>query len=236
MPASRSKSLFFGTKAPNQRNVKLRKLTFRNDKDLPNTIIPILSFDPGGTTGWSLLVLLKEYRKDVCVFDIERKHVLPKDIEDAHLQPYNSLARMDWFHGQIDCKDENAGIYAMLKIVDAWPSAAVVIESFQMAKPKSGVPKDLLSPERLGAVMKYELALRGRKAFMQTPAFAKSTAPDHRLIDQQIYTSKGNLVHARDADRHTILFFRRCMGPDPKNMAFRAQAFPHLFNDLGEML
>jgi hypothetical protein len=41
-----------------------------------------------------------------------------------------------------------------------------------------------------------------------------------------VYDPTGGLIHARDADRHALLFLRKAKAKSQ----FRAQAWPHLFS------
>lgn len=191
----------------------------RGVETLPNDIVPILAFDPGGTTGWSLLVLPKNWGTQ-CIFGWAQDHILRNKVL--------------WHHGQFDClTDEDNAVYCMMKLIDEWPSAAIVVEDFILRQNRQEMSRDLLSPVRITAKLEHELWKRRRKMWLQTPAQAKSLVTDERLKHWGTYTSEGGLQHARDADRHVLLFLRRCMGG--KGTATRNVGWPHLFgmNDQG---
>lgn len=148
--------------------------------------LSIIAVDPGGVTGWSL----------ICLPYNSFEHDLPWILENKLL----------WVHGQIDCKkDLDAGVFWLRKLVDGWPSAAIVFESFfirQMAVD--------LAPIEVISVVRHHLWMRQRKMHMQQPSMAKRLDND-RLKLLGVYTSDGGLQHARDADRHALMVIRRCL-------------------------
>lgn len=174
----------------------------RATKDLSTQTLPIFAVDPGGTTGWSLLVLSR------LAFD------------NGANQEQLLRSKVNWWHGQIDCIDENYGAYQLKKILEKWPSAAVVFEGFNLRQ----LAVDL-SPVRLTAIIQNHLWYKGKEILKQTAAQAKTTATDARLKVWGCYTSEGGLQHARDADRHALLFMRRCMLSKPLSEA----AWPHIY-------
>lgn len=177
------------------------------EKDLPTSSLPIFAVDPGGTTGWSLLVL-PESLNGTSIFKFNQETILAN--------------KLNWWHGQINCYDIDLGIYQLLKIIKKWPSAAVVMESFNIRQ----MAVDL-SPVKISATIRYELWLKNQEMFEQSPGQAKTTATDDRLRTWGAYTSEGGLQHARDADRHAILFMRRCMTKGGNNIQQRA--WPHIY-------
>jgi hypothetical protein len=159
--------------------------------DLPTEILPIIAVDPGGMTGWSLLVL--------------RANVLGKEIFSHPLEMI-LRSKVSWNHGEINClDDENYGVYQLCKLVDEWPSAVVVFEGFFVRQ----IAADL-SPVRITAAVQYHLWTHGRGIIMQQASMAKRIS-NERLKLLGCYTSSGGLQHARDADRHVVMFVRRCM-------------------------
>lgn len=179
----------------------------RRRVDLPEASLPIVAVDPGGTTGWSLIVL--------------RSKAFELPTQDAIL----SSGKINWWHGQIDCSDIDYGTYQLKKILDKWPSAIVVMESFSIRQ----MAVDL-SPVKIAAIVQHHLWNQGRIMLWQNPAQAKTTATDDRLKLWNCYTSEGGLNHARDADRHALLFIRRAMGV--RGLAVRKKAWPHIFGRL----
>lgn len=184
----------------------------------------IFALDPGGTTGWSLM-----------------------NFHPAALVPEEKVGFLEnletWMHGQIDCgtKTGNLGVtldagistdgeffgaHQVLGLLRAWPGAAVVIEGFVLRQ--FDKDKNLLSPERLKAVIGYGLWLNNRTYFVQDPSM-KPMATDERLKSWNLYEREGGMGHARDADRHAIIFARRCLAPGRKGRELREAAWPHLY-------
>ena len=163
----------------------------------------VLAIDPGKTTGWSVMM------------------VHPEALTDPEV---SILQNIDpWIHGEIDCTDENFGIDALDELIECWPGAAIVFESFSLRKFSSD--EDLLSPVRINATLGY---LRWRcavRVFYQSSEMAKRTATDARLQLWGMYESEGGLVHARDADRHGITFLRRAK-TTPR---LRNAAWPYIY-------
>lgn len=170
---------------------------------VPKDILPILAIDPGGVTGWSLLVLNRiEFGQEL--LDTNQEVLLNK--------------RKIWRHGEIDCRtDEFAGVYQLKKLIDEWWFAAVVIESFFIRQRALD-----LSPARITAIIEDHLWQMGKKAHFQQASQAKTTCTDDRLKLWGAYTSEGGLGHARDADRHALLFMRRCIKSSLKELAWPA--------------
>lgn len=127
---------------------------------------------------------------------------------------------MNWWHGQIDCHDENLGCHQLKSIIDRWPSAVIVFEGFSVRQ----LAVDL-SPVSITARIEDHLWNHhaGKEIFKQTAAQAKTTATNDRLKAWGVYTADGGLNHARDADRHALLFIRRCMqGKNSQELRERA--------------
>jgi len=147
----------------------------------------VVAIDPGKTTGWSVMMVHPEALKD------------PEVSILANIDP--------WIHGEIDCTDENFGIEALDELIEYWPGAAVVFESFSLRKFSSD--EELLSPVRINATLGYLRWKCAVRVFYQSSEMAKRTATDTRLQLWGMYESEGGLEHARDADRHGITFLRR---------------------------
>ena len=222
--------------APIWRDLRIAKPGFRKPVELPTNILPILAFDPGGHTGWSLLRLnLKapDFTGDnKCIFT--DPNLTLRDMLT------NRMSRIHWEHGEIDCSEyehsgkENKGVYDCMSLVDTWPSAVVIIEDFILQKLNKG--RDLLSPVRIGSKIEYQLYKQGRTVQWQLPAAAKTTVSDARLKELQLYDSRGGFEHARDADRHVVLFIRRCLGNTQPAKELRHKAWPHIFNERGDLV
>lgn len=159
-------------------------------------ILPLIAFDPGGTTGWSLLVLPREIN-GIDIFSLPFGDILKN--------------RVIWEHGEIDCYEEDLGASAMMQLVQEYPNAGVVVEDFVLRADRFERSRNLLSPVRLTAKLEHYLWRTGRKMLLQQPSLAKTTVTDDRLKIWGCYVP--GMPHARDADRHIITFIRRCYGP-----------------------
>jgi len=162
----------------------------------------LLGLDPGGTTGWCLMVFNRE----------------------AFLDPtVKILDNITMFTlGQIT-GDEHAQVDEIEAMLDVWPGAAVVCEDFILRTLNKN--RDVLSPVRLTFGIQHLLHARGRVAFLQQPAMAKTTATDERLKAWGLY--RPGEEHARDATRHCITFARRVK--DQRGLLLKA--WPNLKDD-----
>lgn len=150
----------------------------------------ILALDPGGTLGWSLLVLSKPLTLNADVFDL---------LDTRHA----------WWHGQLATKgEENAAMQQVCRLIKRCPRASVVSEGFVLRTQVRG--EEPLSPVRQSAVIKHYCWLADRNYFEQDPSF-KATANDAKLRNWRVYNKFGAGQHARDADRHAIMFLRRAV-------------------------
>jgi len=131
------------------------------------------------------------------------------------------------FHTGISTDGEFSGVYDLAKFIHTWPCAAVVVEDFTLNQFRRD--RDLLSPVRITAALGYCLWRSGRDYHVQSPGDAKRICSDERLKEWRMYDPVGSLVHARDADRHALLFLRKCKA----RKDFRAMAFPHLYGERG---
>lgn len=230
--------LTYGVYAPRWRDIKVRFKPARACADLPKDILPILAFDPGGHTGWSLLLLRKEFAPGVSIFNVDTKTVNGIHGNFGIREILSGSSRITWEHGEVDCTEwehsgrENKGAYDCISLVEAWPSAAVIIEDFILRVQRKD--RDLLSPVRIAAKIDYQCWLSGRKPQWQQPAMGKQIT-DARLKDLNVYTAQGGGVHARDADRHIITFIRRCIGNFDSAKQLRREAWPHLFDEAGRI-
>lgn len=220
-----------------KKNLNTRALIGR-DLDLYNPTV--IAFDPGETTGWTIMSVGRDALMD------------PKGIQNA-----SNLLYCDY--GQIDCVSttvdnwgraaqqtanwnshgENNGIRKMIGLVKSFPNAAVVCEDFIPDMKKMDQARHTLSPVRLMAGFSYALEEFNYQIekFFQTPFFiqnrslAKTTMTDDRLKNLGLYDSNGGMKHARDATRHAF-YFLRDMSITQSGSAFRRYtAWPHLFND-----
>ena len=184
----------------------------------------VIAIDPGGTAGWSLI------------------SVHPQSLTEPNADFLDNIFCHQ--HGQVDCgthrgnlhstlhngistDGEFSGIYDLAEFIKAWPVAAVVIEDFTLRTFR--MDRDLLSPVRVTAGVGYAMWLAGRDYHTQSPGDAKRICSDERLKEWKMYDSYGGLQHARDADRHAILFLRKAKS----NSKLRAIAWPHLYGKRG---
>jgi len=209
----------------NVRTVDLAEQTTRRRGYIPKIeltydVVTVIGIDPGGTTGWSLMTMKPE--------------VLGDSKSDL------SARSIDHTHGQVDCGSrrgtiaehgisdgEFAGMWDLAKLCREWPCAAVVIEDFTLRQFRQD--RDLLSPVRITAGLGYTLWLDGRDYFTQSPGDAKNVCSDAMLKQCGMYDSTQGMQHARDADRHALLFLRKAKG----SKAFREKAWPHLYGKDG---
>lgn len=131
--------------------------------------------------------------------------VHPDALSDPEIKILDNIDH--WDHGQYRGSEEGQA-YKILKLVESWPGAVVVIEDFILRKFVKD--RDLLAPVRVTAMVHCLLWKLGISTFRQQPAEAKTTATDERLKLWKLYRSEGGEQHARDADRHAITFLRKC--------------------------
>lgn len=183
--------------------------TFRRD------VLVLIAFDPGQMTGWSLIVLPRK---------LDGKDIFSSNFETLLFN------RHQWDHGQIDCLDEDLGAYKMMKLVERWPGAAVLVEDFILRMDRRERSRNLLSPVRLTAKLEHYLWRCGRKMLLQQPSMAKTTVTDERMKIWNVY--QPGQPHARDADRHILTFIRRCYGP--QGITMRQIAWPYAYGPTKE--
>ncbi len=157
----------------------------------------INSFDPGVTTGWSI-------------------HRIPiKELVSEGFKASIHCESFCWNSGEIyKFRKENQTIADMLKVSRfAWSLAeeengdvfVIILEDFILDTLDSS--RDLLSPVRINAKFDYAMKDSGICIVMQLASEAMWTVTDARLKSWGLY--KAGLQHARDAQRHAILFARK---------------------------
>lgn len=173
----------------------------------------VLAYDPGGTTGWSVLC------------------VKPRDLLNVK-KPINSRLFQHIASGQI-VGSEHAQIDQLTEIIDMWPEAAVLGESFVQRIRNTNLETDpAYSPVRINAVLKWWLATEDRFLFKQSPDMGKSSWTDPMLVKSKMEPGGGyKNRHARDAMRHGLTFIERAR----KQKGLRHAAWPKFYNDKGEM-
>lgn len=184
----------------------------------------IIAVDPGGVSGWSLISIhpeaLTEPKADIFENIFEHKHG-QVDCGSHRGNLGTSL------HDGISTDGEFSGVYDLVEFIKSWPSAAIVIEDFNLRQMR--MDRDLLSPVRITSAIGYAMWLEGRDYHVQSPADAKRVCNDQKLREWRMYDKQGGLQHARDADRHAILFLRKAKA----KKSFRALAWPHLYGEHG---
>lgn len=187
-------------------------------KDLPLTA-SVLAFDPGGWTGWSLM-------------HVHPEALLPEEPEVTILGNIEG-----WEHGEIHCGGkhgcntgpdaEAAGINECISLIRAWPGSAVVLEGFTLQY--FSADPNLLSPVRINsAIDQWLWAHDWRTSHKQQPS-EKPEACDERLKQWGMYDSRGGMGHARDADRHALIFLRSVCKVGMKARRLRETMWPHLY-------
>jgi hypothetical protein len=201
-----------------------RRRGYVTDDEISYDAATVIAIDPGGTTGWTLISVHPE-----CLVADDAK-VLDNIFIHQHGQVDCGSRRGNLgtsLHSGISTDGEFSGVYDLAKFIKSWPVAAIVIEDFTLRQMRKD--RDLLSPVRITAALGYSIWRDGRDYHVQSPADAKRVCTDARLKEWRMYDPTGGLVHARDADRHAILFLRKAK--QSKN--FRALAFPHLYGEGG---
>lgn len=181
-----------------------------------NTWCEVLAYDPGGTTGWAVMC------------------VRPKDLLSS--KPFNRRLLAHYASGQI-VGDEMTQIDQLVELVDHWPRAAVVGESFVQRIRNTGLETDeAYSPVRINATLKWWLATEDRYLYKQSPAMAKDRWTDDRLrqakLDPDPDGPKARDRHARDGVRHAALFLGRAR----EQKGLRHNAWPQFFDKDGSLL
>jgi hypothetical protein len=184
----------------------------------------VIALDPGGTTGWSLISVHPEALTNPHASILENIFVHQHGQVDCGSHRGNLGTSL---HSGISTDGEFSGVYDLVKFIEGWPCAAVVIEDFVLRQMR--MDRELLSPVRITSAIGYQLWRKGRDYHSQSPADAKNVCSDERLKRWGMYDPQGGLQHARDADRHALLFLRKAKGKKD----FRATAWPHLYSSEG---
>ena len=147
-----------------------------------------ISFDPGGTTGWSVFAVYKEA------------------IEDSE---YSILDNVSFWTAGEFIGDERGQADEMIALVEAWPEAHIVIEDFVLRKFTSA--RELLSPVRITARFDQALHISGdaRPMIIQPGVLAMKTVTDARLKRMGLWPPLQGSEHKRDAVRHNITWMKR---------------------------
>lgn len=201
-----------------------RRRGYLDDSEITYDAATVIAIDPGGTTGWSLISVHPESLTAPDASFLDNIFVHQHGQVDCGSHRGNLGTSL---HSGISTDGEFSGVYDLAKFIHQWPCASVVIEDFVLRTQR--MDRDLLSPVRVTSALGYSLWRKGRDYHVQSPADAKRTCSDDRLKQWHMYDSTGGLQHARDADRHAILFLRKAKA----KRAFRAKAWPHLYGERG---
>jgi hypothetical protein len=161
----------------------------------------LVSFDPGGVTGWALM------KVHPFAFTEPVEYKVLDNIEHLELGQFVGSER-----SQVD---------QMIGLIESWPGCAIVCEDFILRTFIQD--RSLLSPVRVNAAFSYAIGPEAR-LFLQQPSMAKSTMTDERLQEIGYYERTVGRQHARDALRHLFTFAMR-IRQDP---ALLGRAFPAL--------
>lgn len=177
------------------------------DDEWPGPHLIVAAFDPGVSTGWSCISYPFTAMKERGVAstlpgcewhhgEIRRDDSRPGSAEHSdsrHVDDILEKGRDIWF----DFVDEERGdIYVQ------------VMERFDLRM--LSMDPSLLAPVRVISVWKDRLRFKETLRFYQTPSDAKKAVNNARLQSWGLY-DKHSGEHARDADRHNVLFARRFM-------------------------
>ena len=191
---------------------KRGKRSRHSTEDINYGFASVISIDPGGTTGWSLM----------CVEPYALSDPDERILRNITLHQHGELPSNDTPDGYNEVTD------ILIDLIMTWPQAAVVIEDFVIRNPNRS--REFLSPVRITEKLDYILWKHDRTWHRQTPADAKTTATDARLREWGLFVAPASkMVHARDADRHGITFLRK-IKDEPKK---QARVWPHLFGEEG---
>lgn len=184
-------------------------------KQEENVWCEVLAYDPGGTTGWAVMC------------------IKPKDLVSGKALTRRMLTH--YAAGQI-VGDEMTQVDQIVELVDVWPRAAVVGESFVQRIRNTGLETDVAySPVRINATVRWWLATEDRQLFKQSPSDAKKRWTDDRLAKAKLDPDGGHANrHARDGCRHAALFLNRAS--EPRAHVLRHRAWPQFFDEKGELL
>lgn len=162
----------------------------------------VIAYDPGGVTGWAVI------------------SVHPDALLDPDCYILDNITHFSC--GQF-IGNEFEHVDQMLWLADYWPSAGLVVEDFILRK--FDMSRNLLAPVRLTAAFRYTL-MPERFVHIQAPQLAKTTVTDARLRAMGFWEQTAGAVHARDAIRHVLTFYKR-LKSNPKLLK---ETFPELVN------
>lgn len=161
----------------------------------------VCAFDPGETTGWSV------WRAPVGTLvgqGTRRTLARSKWALGQIRSSQDALARGDGDSDMVD-KMLEIGRWAFEEFVHEDDEFVFVHEGFRLRM--MSMDDNLLAPVRVNAIFRDRLRGTGTQVYKQDPSEAKITITDARLREWSVY--KKGMEHARDAERHAILFLRK---------------------------
>lgn len=201
------------------RNSLEERVRALSDADIKRSLdhLTVVSFDPGETTGWSVMKVSFEK-----LFD--------------RMTPVH-LAVHTWYQGQIDCGSqiedvsrwvpgddgipddaEALGSAVMAQIVERQfvksHAVAVVIEDFILRTQNK--KREALSPVRISSRLEQVLWETDDVTVTKQQPSVKASVTDDRLKLWGLYVGGHSERHARDADRHALHFLRGLRGDPPR--------------------
>lgn len=167
--------------------------------------IAVLSVDPGVTTGLSIMTA--SLNRDSRMYEVGGW--------GSHQMSYGGSGNRSDRSGvdpRFPEQDIAGRIAEVFLNLAEQGTAALVIEDFIIRK--MNTTRDFLAPVRVTAGIVQAVYKENPKLmsniFYQTPADAKSVCTDERMDRWGFKIASQNDRHSRDADRHGILFLRRC--------------------------
>jgi hypothetical protein len=180
---------------------------FFPDDEWPGPHLVVAAFDPGVSTGWSMIsypfTAMQERGVGSTLPGCEWQH---GEIVRDHTRP-GSGEHSDSRHVD-DILDQGREMYEKNVDAERGDIFVQVMESFQLRM--LSMDESLLAPVRVISVWKDRLRYADVLRFYQTPSDAKKAVTNERLKNWGLYDA-GSGEHARDADRHNVLFARRFM-------------------------
>lgn len=204
----------------------------------PEYLATVIAFDPGGTTGYSVLGTYPDALEKPGDLSLENclDHIDYGQI-DCGTRYGQTGVGMSRGHEGLNMPGEVDGIIRMINLVEDYPQAAIVFEDFILDVRKANSGRELLTPVRIisgfTTLLIYSFGPKAlRRVFIQNRALAKTTCTDSRLKHWGLYDGHSG-PHARDAVRHAFYFLRSRRG-DGNNISYqRHLAWPWLFDDPG---
>lgn len=151
-----------------------------------------IAFDPGGVTGWSLIAV----------------HRVAMTSRDYKILDNIVMFSADEFVGPMARQ-----VQAMLELVEAWPTAKIIVEQFILRK--MTMDPNMLDPVRVTSAFEFGLEDRRKRRdpprpiILQQPSLAMSTMTDGRLTAIGYAELLAGKPHAKDAVRHNLTWLRR---------------------------